>query len=507
MLSRSAPWRMRHWPCRAQVEKPLHGYLMDGFPVFLDLNGRHCLVVGAGNVAARKIALLEASGADITVVAPWACAEIEHLAARNRVRLELREFTPEDVTGQAIVISATGDAEANRRVSSAAQEQGIWVNVVDDPALCTFFVPAMVRRPPVTVAIGTGGASPTLARLLRARIEDWLPVGLGTLAELSAALRRRVRKRLGDFPQRRRFWQQALTGDAAALALAGDTEGARRRLLDELDAFEAGPAVGCVHLVGAGPGDPGLLTLHARRLLLQADVIVYDRLVSPEILALARRDAHRIGVGKASGRHGCDQGLLHRILIEHARAGQQVVRLQGGDPLIFGRGGEELAALAEAGVPVRVVPGVTSALGCAGYAGIPLTHRDCAHACTFVTGHLRADGHAPDWERLARPGQTLIFYMGLAALPEIARQLMAHGAPPDLPGALVSHGTTARQCVIEGTLDALPALAATAGLEPPTLIILGEVVRHRVQPASFAATEFSGAWLPIPPFALGEVQA
>jgi len=452
--------------------------------------------VGAGAVAARKIGLLLEGGAHVTVVATHAAPNVCRMAESGQIHLKLCRFAKAHLARQELVVAATGDAQVNRRVSQAAQRRGIWVNVVDSPELCSFFFPAIVRRPPVTVAVGTGGASPTLARLLRARIERLLPAGIGRLAEVARELRQPVRERLPVAAQRQRFWPHALTGPAAALALAGDGEGAAQALRNALDARAGEPSAGSVALVGAGPGDPGLLTLRACALLEEADVVVHDRLVSAEILAHARRDAERINVGKASGSHACDQAQIHRLLVQHARAGKRVVRLQGGDPLLFGRGGEELAALAQAGIAAHVVPGVTAALGCAAYAGIPLTHRECAHGVTFVTGHLRRGLLVQDWARLARPGQTLVIYMGLQALPELARQLIAHGAPPTLPGALIAHGTTPAQRVVEGTLEALPALAAAAGLEPPTLAILGEVVRLRVQPACAASHRADPAWLP-----------
>jgi uroporphyrin-III C-methyltransferase/precorrin-2 dehydrogenase/sirohydrochlorin ferrochelatase len=456
-------------------------------PIFLNVADRPCLVVGAGAVATRKVELLLEAGARVTVVAQDIGPEVRRLADAGRLRVKVGPFEEADLEGQQLAIAATGNPSVNRRVAAAAGQRGTWVNVVDSPSLCSFHVPAIVRRPPLTVAIGTGGAAPTLAGLVRAKIEALLPTNYGLLAQLAESWRKRVQERLPRLADRRRFWQRALSGTPAELAMQGRTEQAERALLGQLNsAAAAEPQRGSVSLVGAGPGDPGLLTLRAWAELQEADVVVHDRLVSPAVLACARREAERLDVGKAAGAHTCGQTAIHRILIEGARAGKRMVRLQGGDPLLFGRGGEELQALAEAGIPVRVVPGITAALGCSAYAGIPLTHRDCAQSCVLVTGHLRRHGAPLDWPRLAAPRQTVVFYMGLAALPEIVRELIAHGAPATRPGALVAQGTTAEQRVVAGTLEALPALAESCQLQAPTLVIVGDVVRLRVPPEAGA---------------------
>jgi len=461
---------------------------MNPLPIFLNFADRPCLVVGAGAVAVRKLEQLLDAGAHITVVAPQLSPAVRRWADAGRLGVKIRPFEDSDLEGQRLVIAATGNPSVNKHVFTAAEQRGIWVNVVDSPSLCSFHMPAIVRRPPITVAIGTGGAAPALAGLLRAKIEALLPGNYGLLAHLAETWRKRVQERLPRALDRRRFWQRVLAGAPAAWALRGRAVQAELALLQHLNAAaEAGPQPGSVSLVGAGPGDPGLLTLRAWAELQQADVVVHDRLVAPAILACARREAERVDVGKAAGTHTCDQTAIHRILIEGARAGKRMVRLQGGDPLLFGRGGEELQALAEAGIPVRVVPGITAALGCSAYAGIPLTHRDCAQSCVFVTGHRRKGGAPLDWARLALPQQTVVFYMGLAALPEIVRELIAHGAPATRSGALVAQGTTAEQRVAVGTLESLPALAASLSLQAPTLVIVGEVVRLRVPPEAEAA--------------------
>ncbi len=471
---------------------------MTPFPIFLKIAGRPCLVVGAGSVAARKVRDLLEAGARVTVVALRAGQAIGALADAGKVTLQRRAFTEEDLAGQQLAIAATADPAVNGRIAIEAGRRGVWVNVVDSPALCSFYMPAVVRRPPVTVAIGTGGSAPTLAGLLRTRIEALLPANYGLLAQLADGLRRRVKERLPGPPERRRFWQRALRSPAADLALSGHLKQAEQALLRDLElAATADAGRGSVSLVGAGPGDPGLLTLRAWAELQDADVIVHDRLVSPAILACARREADRVDVGKAAGSHRCEQSVIHRILVDGALAGKRMVRLQGGDPLLFGRGGEELQALTEAGIPVRIVPGITAALGCSAYAGIPLTHRDCAQSCTFVTGHLGKQAPPLDWARLAAPRQTLVIYMGLAALPEIVRNLIAHGASRELPAALIAQGTLPEQRVVEGTLEALPALAESAALRAPALAIVGEVVRLRHAPDSGTADgSVIAPWLP-----------
>ena len=449
---------------------------MTYFPVFFDLAKQPVLIVGAGEVALRKVALLERSGAAITVVAPQIHPELEARAAAGAISLNVREFVPQDLDGMRLVIVATSRRAINRWIAKLSDSRGIPVNVVDDREASRFIVPAIIDREPVLVAVSTGGASPVLARRLRERLETLLPTKIGEFARWLQTLRRPARRRLRDTDARRKFFEQLIDGPAAARFVAGDRQGARRvahQLLATTSGFRSAP--GEVTLVGAGPGDPELLTLKALRALQDADLILHDRLVPQSILDLARRDAARISVGKAAGSVGSTQAEINSLLIEHAQQGKRVVRLKGGDPFIFGRGGEELEALAQARINFSVVPGVTAAAGCAAYAGIPLTHRNHAHSVTFVTAHT-GDGREPDWRALATPATTAVFYMGLARVQRIAERLMEHGAAPSLPAAIVAQGTLQNQRVITATLATIGDASSRANLESPALLIVGEVV-------------------------------
>jgi uroporphyrin-III C-methyltransferase/precorrin-2 dehydrogenase/sirohydrochlorin ferrochelatase len=451
--------------------------MMDYLPIFLKVEGRPCLVVGGGKVAARKVALLNRAGAAITVVAPDICDEIKALASQSAVNCIEREFSDADMDGVVLVIAATDNASVNRAVSELANQGRIPVNVVDNPVLCSFIVPSIIDRSPVQVAVSTGGASPVLARLLRTHLESFIPAAYGRLAHLVDKYRHSVKQRFSDAGQRRYFWENILQGRVAELLFAGHEEKAHAALQQAIEDADAHyQSTGEVYLVGAGPGDPDLITFRALRLMQQADVVVYDRLVSQPVLDMVRRDAEMIYAGKARDKHTLTQESINQLLVRLAKEGKRVLRLKGGDPFIFGRGGEEIETLAEEGIPFQVVPGITAASGCASYAGIPLTHRDYAQSCTFVTGHLK-DGSADlDWERLARPAQTIVFYMGLHSLPVIGRELVAHGLPGNTPVALVQKGTTPEQRIYIETLDSLADLAEREQLQPPTIIIVGEVV-------------------------------
>ncbi len=475
---------------------------MQAFPLFMSLQGRRALVAGGTEAAARKVELLLSAGAQVTLIADTVVGEIAQLIDEGRISWAGRAFDDEDLAGVSLVVVASDDEALQARVSLAAQQRCLPVNVVDRPKLSSFIMPAIVDRAPITIAISTGGAAPALARRIRAEIERAMPAAIGRLARFAEVFRAQVRRTLDQAPVRRRFWDRVFEGRIGELALAGDEIGARRELIKLLDgARSEAPTVGMVHLVGAGPGDPDLLTMKAHRLLQRADVVVYDRLVSAEVLAMARRDAERLYVGKRRGNHSMSQDEINARLVALARAGKSVVRLKGGDPFVFGRGGEEIAALAQAGVAVEVVPGVTAALGCAASAGIPLTHRDYAQACVFVTGH-RKDGplgerHLDlDWPMLARPRQTVVIYMGVDALPTIATQLVAHGLPGSTPVALIENGTTDRERRVVGTLATIERQAMRARLEGPTLCLVGEVVGLALaqsggaQSGAHKATEF-----------------
>jgi uroporphyrin-III C-methyltransferase/precorrin-2 dehydrogenase/sirohydrochlorin ferrochelatase len=450
---------------------------MQTFPLFMSLQGRRVLVVGGTEAAARKVELLLSAGAQVTLIADTVVGEIAQLIDEARISWAGRAFYDEDLAGVSLVVVASDDESLQARISLAAQGRCLPVNVVDRPKLSSFIMPAIVDRSPITIAISTGGAAPALARRLRAEIERAMPAAIGRLARFAEVFRAQVRRTLEQPRVRRRFWDRVFEGRIGEMALAGDEIGARRELIRLLDgARTEAPTVGMVHLVGAGPGDPDLLTMKAHRLLQRADVVVYDRLVSAEVLAMARRDAERIYVGKRRGNHSLSQDEINTRLVALARAGKSVVRLKGGDPFVFGRGGEEIEALAHAGIAVEVVPGVTAALGCAASAGIPLTHRDHAQTCVFVTGH-RKDGTLDlDWPMLARPRQTVVIYMGVEALPTIVSQLVAHGLPVSTPVALIENGTTDRERRVVGTLATIERQAMRIRLDGPTLCLVGEVV-------------------------------
>ncbi len=460
---------------------------MNYFPVFLKLEGSAVLVVGGGEVAARKVRLLLKSRPTITVMSPELTPELQQLASSSRIRHEVASWSGQALHGYRLVIAATDDRAVNRAVAAAADAAGVPVNVVDDPEPSSFITPSIVERAPITVAIGTGGAAPVLARRLRERIEALLPAAYGKVA----AFMERHRPRVKDLPveTRRAIWENFLDGPGPERLLVGDDSAAAF----ELDSLIHGkPPRGEVYLVGAGPGDPDLLTFRALRLMQQADVVLYDRLVSPAILDLVRRDAERVFVGKRSNQHAVPQEEINQELARLAKLGKRVLRLKGGDPFIFGRGGEEIAELAAQGVAFQVVPGVTAAAGCAAYAGIPLTHRDYAQACIFVTGHARADGTLNlHWDQLARRGQTVVFYMGVATLPQLCAELIAHGLPPEWPAALIEDGTQETQRVVVGDLQDLPGKVAAAAPKGASLLIVGEVVKLREQLQWFSASALS----------------
>lgn len=470
---------------------------MQYLPVFFKLEARPCLVVGGGAVAARKIALLHKAGAKVLVVAPELTSDLAEQTATGAIQHHARQFQAADLQDMHLVIAATDDVGVNAEISRLAQARAIPVNVVDNPALCSFIVPSILDRSPVMIAVSTGGASPVLARQLRSRLETLIPSAYGRLAAMVEEFREVVKRRFSDPDERRRFWEDVLEGPITELVLAGREAEARHRIEQALAKGNAQQSVGEVYLVGAGPGDPDLLTFRAVRLMQQADVMVYDRLVSAPILDMARRDAERIYVGKEKNNHAVPQEGINQLLVDLARQGKRVLRLKGGDPFIFGRGGEEIETLAQEGIPFQVVPGITAASGCASYSGIPLTHRDYAQSCTFVTGHLKEGSLDINWTQLVQPRQTVVFYMGLTAIGIICDQLIAHGMAPEMPAALVEQGTTRNQRVHIGTVATLSSMVAEADVRAPTLTIIGEVVNLHsklgwYQPAEHVyETEFS----------------
>lgn len=449
---------------------------MEFLPVFMNVRERHCLVVGGGEVAERKVALLMQAGAAVTLVSPELTDELQDLLDAGKLTYREGDFSESDLDGAVLVIAATDNEAVNRKVSELAKARQIPVNVVDNPDLCSFIVPSIIDRSPVQIAVSTGGASPVLARLLRAQLESTIPSAYGRLASMVDGFREKVKARFTNVNARRIFWEGVLQGRVAELVFAGKDEEAEK----ELDqSVEKGMTedTGEVYLIGGGPGDPDLLTFRALRLMQQADVVVYDRLISKEVLELTRRDAQRIYVGKERDNHSVPQDQINQLLVDLAKEGKRACRLKGGDPFVFGRGGEEIETLTANGVNFQVVPGITAALGTSAYAGIPLTHRDYSQAVVFVTGHLKDGTMNLNWQGLAQPNQTVVFYMGLKGLPIICEKLMEHGMPADLPMALVQQATTPRQRVFTGTLGTMPELIASEEIKPPTLIIVGNVVK------------------------------
>jgi len=444
------------------------------YPLFAALAGRPVLVVGGGEVAARKTAALRAAGAHVRVGAPKLNAQLARWVAGGELQHLSGSFTEEWLDEVWLVVAATDDGQVNARVAAAAHTRRIWANVVDDAQLSSFHVPAVIDRSPLIVAISSGGAAPMLARWLRERLEILLDHALGPFAALLEKRRGAIRARYRDLGKRRHFYEKLLAGPIWNALRRSDFRGAERELNNTLSTT-ATRQTGSVVLVGAGPGDPGLLTLRALRALNEADVILHDHLVSAEILDLARRDALRIEVGKQAGHHHVTQREINALLLEHARAGRRVVRLKGGDPFVFGRGGEELQFLRAHGVPYEVVPGITAAIACAAYAGVPLTHRDHAQSVRFVTAHCKESLDTLDWRALAAERQTLAIYMGVAQLPKLRDQLIAHGRTATTPFALIENGTRAEQRVITGTLSELPELQRQHAVQSPALLIVGEV--------------------------------
>ena len=450
---------------------------MDLLPIFLNIKRKNCVVVGGGEIAFRKATLLLRAGADLNIVAPVLSDELHKLCLDRDCTITIREFEEADINNATLVVAATEDLKINKRVSVIASKLNIPVNVVDQPHLCSFIMPSIVDRSPIVVAISSGGTSPILTRKLKELNESMIPERIDKLAELLGSFRGRVKNEIGDFSERVRFWESVLDSEIPELVYSGQDDEARFALDQWLTNPQSDRLGGEVYLVGAGPGDPDLLTLRALRLMHKADVVLYDRLVSPEILLKLRPDAQKIYVGKRSADHAVPQETINEMLARLAKEGNRVLRLKGGDPFIFGRGGEELESLAAAGIPFQIVPGITAASGCASYAGIPLTHRDYSQSVRFLTGHTK-DGRVPlEWDILVKEQQTLVFYMGLAGLPHICDQLLKHGMSSTTPVAVIQQGTTQTQKVVVGNLDRIADMALEKEIEAPTIIIIGEVVK------------------------------
>ena len=452
---------------------------MKYFPLFADLRGRDCLVVGGGERTAQKLRLLLRAGARPTVLTEQANREIRAWASEGKVHiqeaaLEGRGWPAVDLSAYALIVIADAPEDLTKTLSAAARKANIPVNVVDRPDLSNFVTPGIVDRDPVLVAIGSSGAAPVLVRRLREQIERLLPARLGALARFAQRYRATVTE-TGVDGSPRRFWEAFFDGPIARLVLAGRKREAADAMLQRINAAPADEESGSVALVGAGPGDPDLLTLRALRAMQDADVVVYDRLIGDGILDLVRRDAERIYVGKAPGNHTLDQDGINALLAARAREGRRVVRLKGGDPFLFGRGGEELAYLRDRGITVEVIPGITAAAGCAAAAGMPLTHRGAAAGVTFISGHSRAGGEEPDWSALAASGNTLAIYMGVGGAGHAARRLLDRGMRPNTPVAVIENGTRPDQRVVRDTLAGLAAGLSRHGITGPAIIVIGEV--------------------------------
>ncbi len=450
---------------------------MDFLPIYLNIKGKSCVVIGGGNVAERKLSLLQRAGGQVSLISPEITPAIQHEVRAGTLTYHARPFRDEDIHGAVLVIAATNNAAINTQIADLAMAHGIPVNVVDDPDAGSFIMPSIIDRSPVIVAVSSGGAAPVLARLIRSRLESLIPAGYGRLAELAGSFRDKVKATFAKPADRRRFWYKVLQGGVAERVFSGHMEEATIAMEKALATASPDVSMGEVYLVGGGPGDPDLVTFRALRCMQQAEVVVYDRLVAKAVLDMTNPEAERIYVGKERDNHAMPQEQINQLLADLAKQGKRVVRLKGGDPFIFGRGGEEIDTLAEQGVPFQVIPGVTAAAGCASYAGIPLTHRDYAQSVTFVTGHLKDNSMNLNWTQLAQPHQTVVFYMGLKGLPVISRELQAHGMSPEMPAALIQQGTTHMQRVLTGTLATLPAIVEREQPKAPTLIIVGEVVQ------------------------------
>ncbi len=449
---------------------------MDYLPLFHKLTQKKCLVVGGGSTATRKVRLLLDAHASISIIATQLTEELLELVSTHKVQHINREFEAGDTRNFHLVISASDALPTNTLVSTDAQQNNIPVNVVDQPELCSFIFPAIIDRSPITIGISSGGVAPVLSRLLRAKLETLLPYNLGNLAALAAKFRQTVKNHFSNPEQRRIFWEQVFNGPIADFSYQGLHEKAEAALEKQLKKSDDSPAKGKVYLVGGGPGDPELLTLKALRILQQADIVVYDRLVSEGVLNLARRDADRVYVGKQRSEHSLPQEDINTLLSKLAKQGKRVVRLKGGDPFMFGRGGEEIETLIDENIAFEVVPGITAASGCASYSGIPLTHRDHAQSCLFVTGHLKDNSVNLDWDHLAKPNQTIVIYMGLMGLRQISEKLIQRGLAANTPIALVQKGTTSEHKVIISDLLNIADKVDILKPKPPTLIIIGSVV-------------------------------
>jgi len=450
---------------------------MDYLPIFVNLRQKPCLVIGGGGIALRKINLLLKAQAQVTCISKAFCNDIKNLSIKGQISIVNKQFESSDISNQSVIISATDDSSLNASVSELAQKARIPVNIVDSPKLSSFIMPSIVDRSPVIIAVSSGGKAPVLARIIRAKLETIIPNAYGTLAEIAGEYRQKVKDRFSKIKDRRAFWETAFSGVIAEKVFSGRISEVRDDIDKQLnDSVEI--ELGEVYLVGAGPGDPDLLTFKALRLIQQADVVLYDRLVSKGVMELVRRDSELIYVGKKGGSDESTRQIdINEQLVELAKSGKRVCRLKGGDPFIFGRGGEEIESLSEHGIPFQVVPGITAASGCSSYSGIPLTHRDYSQSCRFVTAHLKNGTTNLPWEEFVVDQQTIVFYMALSGASYICEKLIEHGMNKDMPIAIIEKGTMPEQKVYITTLSELPNLLTKEDIHAPTLMIVGEVVK------------------------------
>lgn len=472
-------------------------------PIFMNMQNRVALIIGGGVIASRKAALVHKSGPEIHILSPDLSPSMQSLIEQHGFTHIAEEYSSEYLNGKHLVIAATNNNDVNQRVYKDTGERGIPCNVADKTDLCSFILPAIVDRSPVIIAVSTGGRSPVLARYIKARLETLIPMAFGKLADLLGRFRQRAKDVVLNPDERKIFWEETINGPIAESVLAGDALKAEQQLEKELNDRSQSltplpKRVGEVYLIGAGPGDPDLMTFRAQRLLQKADVVLYDRLVPSRILELCRREAEMVYVGKRKNQHTIPQEEISQLLVKYAQQGQCVARLKGGDPFVFGRGGEEIQTLSKHGIQFQVVPGISAANGCAAYSGIPLTHRDYASGVSFYTAHRSAEhiltgkGNALDlnWRNMINEHHTNVFFMGLGSLNEICHQLIAHGLPANFPAAMISKGTSAQQRIEIGSLDTLPAQVKRAGLQSPALLIVGKVVSLREQ-LNWYATEYN----------------
>ena len=451
---------------------------MSYLPLFIETTGKKCLIVGGGKVASRKLIPILKSKMKVTLISPEVIEEIELNFQKNKnLKIIKRKFEPEDIEGQFLIIAATNDKTTNQKIAKLSKDNNILVNMAEDSLSGNTLIPSVVDRDPIKIAVSSGAASPILTRLVKTKLETVIPYSFSKLADIMMEYRDVVKKNFLKISDRRKFWEVFLDGPVSEMVLSGHIDKAKKALDESLKENKFLEKTGEVYLVGAGPGDPELLSFKALRLMQKADIVIYDRLVSRPIMNLIRQDAEKIYVGKQRADHAMPQENINQLLARLALEGKKVLRLKGGDPFIFGRGGEEIESLIKDDIPFQIVPGITAASGCASYAGIPLTHRDYSQACIFVTGHLRDGTVNLNWEMLAHEKQTLIFYMGMHGSKIICEELIKHGLSDETPAALIVKGTTEDQEVIIGNLKNMPEIIMDRKIVPPTLLIIGDVVK------------------------------